>query len=92
MAIYMVLIWGSVAYLVKHEGLAIAYGIITCASNTGQTVMPVVFSNLYEKTKHEQDYASVQLAFMAVSLSCLAIKVTILTWDYKVRGGVLESQ
>ena len=90
-AVYMVLIWGSVSYLVTKEQVTVAYGVLTCMGNFTNAVLPPLLSAIYEATKDKYKFKFVIITLFVTSFLCLIMKIWLLLWDYKVRGGVLQA-
>jgi MFS family permease len=43
-SIFIIVLWGSVSFMVPSVWIGTAYGILTCFLNTGATILPYVVS------------------------------------------------
>ena len=93
LTVYYTLMFGSVSYLVRENQHGTAYGFITCFQNIGTTVVPPIISYIHDSTLSiNQGYFWTFIAFISLSLLSLFLKLALLKWDARVRGGVLESK
>ena len=90
LTIYYVLMYGSVSYLVRENQTGTAYGFITCFQNIGTTLMPPLVGYIHDSTiKIRFGYWWTQIAFIVFGTCAVCVKICLLRWDKKFRGGIL---
>ena len=50
-AIYVIVMWGSLSYLVEQKNISTAYGIFASLQNIGTTVMPLMVGYIRDNTE-----------------------------------------
>ena len=89
LTLYILIGWGSVGLFVRTDYLSTAYGFLSCFQNMGTTFLPILLNVLLDETN---SYKSVELAFVCIALTSLALKLVIGWWDLKYRGGILMAK
>ena len=93
LTVYYVLMFGSVSYLVKENQHGTAYGFITTFQNIGTFAVPPFISYIHDSTMNvNQGYFWTFIAFIMLSVISISIKIILLKWDAKNRGGILQSR
>jgi hypothetical protein len=49
-AIYIIVMWGSLSFLVEQKHIATAYGILASLQNIGTTIMPPLVGAIHDST------------------------------------------
>ena len=88
-AIYYVLQWGSPSYMVRSSQISTAYGLFCCFQNLGCTLMPPLVACLHDIYGSYNPSLFIMVLFAIMSL---ALKIILLLWDNRVRGGILQSR
>lgn len=88
-SIYYVLQWGSPSYMVRPSQISTAYGLFSSLQNLGCTLMPPLIAYVHDTCESYYPSLGLMTAFALISL---ALKVLLLVWDNRVRGGILQSK
>lgn len=88
---YVVLMWGSIPYIVPQEKLSTSYGFLTCLVNVFNTFFPLVITNIHDATE-DGSYFWVEITFLGLCAFSLLLKAALYSWDKNERGGILQSQ
>lgn len=82
MTIYMVVMWGSLSYIVEDERMGAAYGVLVCIQNIGCTFMPPLLGYIHDLTEdNEYGYYWVEMSFVIMAAISLMLKFWLHQWD-----------
>lgn len=77
---YVVLMWGSIPYIVPQEKLSTSYGFLTCIVNVFNTFFPLVITSIHDKTP-DGSYKWVEVTFLGLCALSLMLKAALYIWD-----------
>lgn len=93
LAVYFVVMWGSVSFLVEPKYIGTAYGVLSCIQNLGCTIMPPLLGFIHDMSlKVDHGYFWTELALIVFSLISLMMKYKLYRWDMTYRDNLLQDK
>ena len=94
LAVYLAILWSLVCFLVEPKQVGIGYGLLISFQNIGCSILPPIYSHIEEETKEDESHGFfwVMVMFISVSALSLMLKICLVFWDKKCRGGIFDSR